>query len=227
MSTTFAQLQAEVAAVLGIDNTDEATNAARFTKAGLRAISRAGAWEWLRTHYSTGIVPVAGTYSYSLPSDLYRLDTRSIRTGGINSYLSWRKANWIDEYLGPDWKDSAADNGTPQYATRVGNNLWIARKPDSTWAAANTKIYFYYWMTEVSTGTLMLPDEYVDIAVQAALAYAYLSEDDSRSESQLAKWNNFYLPELRGTKLDMNFEDQMNSPDWMTFTDDRGEGYSY
>lgn len=217
---TFAELQAEVAAVLGIDNTDEATNAARFTKAGLRAISRAGAWEWLRAHYGTGITTVPGTYAYSLPSDLYRIDTRSIRTGGINSYLQWRKANWLDEYLGPDWKDSGADNGTPQYATRVGSSLWIARKPDSTWAAANTKIYFYYWRSEPSSGTLYLPDDLADVAVQAALTYGYLAEDDGRAESQLAKWNNFYLPELRGSKLDMNFEDQMYSPDWMQQTAD-------
>lgn len=226
MATTFAQLQAEVAAVLGIDNTDEATNAARFTKAGLRAIERAGAWEWLHAE-GTAITLTAGTYSYSLASDLFRIDTRSIRTGGRSTILSWRKQAWLDEYLEPDWKDSATANGTPQYATRVGNSLWIARKPDSTYAANTIK--YLYWRSDVSSGTLYLPDPYVDIAVQAALIYSYLAEDDVRAESQLAKWNNFYLQELRGAKLDMHFEDQLYSPDWMIATadDGMGEGYSY
>lgn len=212
MSTTFAQLQAEVAAVLGIDNTDEATNAARATKAGLRAISRAGAWEWLHA-VGSPITLTAGTYEYSLASDIFRIDTKSIRTGGRNTVLTWRTQKWLDEYLEPDWKDSGSDNGTPQYATRFGTKLWLARKPDSSFAANTCK--YIYWRSEPSSGNLYLPEEFTDVAVQAALAYWWLAEDDNRAESQLSKWNNFYLPELRGSKLDMNFEDQMYSPDWM------------
>ena len=223
MSITFAQLQAEVSAVLGIDDTDEATNAARFTKAGLRAISRAGAWEWLHTYYSTGITTVAGTYAYALPTDLYRIDTRSIRTGGRNSFLGWRRQGWIDDQLGPDWKDSGSDNGTPQYATRVGNNLWVATKPSQTWVSSNALIYFYYWLSEPASGTLYLPDSYVDVAVQAALCYAYLAEDDPRADSMLNRWQNVYLPELRGAKLDMGDGNRMNDTAWMTDDDYDGQ----
>ena len=168
----------------------------------------------------------AGTYEYSLASDLFRIDTKSIRTGGRSTVLSWRTQRWIDEYLEPDWKDSDSVNGTPQYATRFGTKLWLARKPDTTYAANTIK--YLYWRSDVSTGALYLPDDFLDVAVQAALAYWYLAEDDPRSESQLAKWNNFYLPELRGSKLDMNFEDQMYSPDWMFHTSDGMDGgFSY
>ena len=222
MATTFAQLQAEVSAVLGIDDTDESTNAARFTKAGLRAISRAGAWEWLHTYYSTGITTTTGDYDYALPTDLYRLDTRSVRTGGRESYLGWRNIRWIDGHLGVDWKDSGSDNGTPEYVTRLGNNLWIATKPSLTWVTANAKLYFYYWLTEVSSGTLYLPDEYLDVAVQAALIYGMISEDDPRADSMLQRWQQVYLPELRGSKLDMHSGDQVLSPSWFDNTDDSG-----
>ena len=216
MSTTFAQLQAEVAAILGIDNTDEATNATRYTKAGLRAIGRAGAWEWLHAT-AAPVTLVAGTYDYALESDLFRIDTRSIRTGGKDSFLKWRKSDWIDGYLGPDWLDAAVGNGTPEYVTRYGNNIRIARKPDSTFAANTLK--YQYWRSEPATGTLYLPDEFVDIAVQASLIYGMVAEDDPRSDGMLQKWNNVWLPEMRGVKFNMNDGDQINAPDWMSVGD--------
>ena len=67
--------------------------------------------------------------------------------------------------------------------------------------------------------------------MQAALIYGYLAEDDGRADGMLQKWQNVYLPELRGAKLDMNSGDQIKAPDWYWDSDDMydavdvGSGY--
>ena len=221
MANTFAQLSADVAAVGGLDYSTESTTSDRWAKGGLRRLSRAGAWEWLRAHTSFALT--AGDYSYALSaiaSDFIRADTRTLRYAG--TYLEWGSAQAIDEKLGPDWKEAvAADHGTPQYATRVGQEIWVGKIPSVSFVASNPSIYLYYYRSEAFSGNLYLPDDFYDCAVDAALAFGFTQEDDPRAGEMLQRVEQVHLPAMRAARLDIGQGDRMATPLWML---DNGSG---
>ena len=221
---TFAALSADVAALGGLTYADESDDSDRWAKGGLRLINRAGAWEWLHAH--TTFALTGGTYAYAfstIASSLFRIDTKSIRYG--STYLDWYKSGEIDEILGPDWKDADAAEGTPAYVTRVGNSLWLAQIPGDTFVAANANAAFYYWRNENYTGTLYLPEDFYDIAVDASLAFGFTQEDDPRAESMMARFQKIHVPEMRATKMDMGQRDRMHEPGWMRDSENIVDGY--
>lgn len=225
---TFAALSADVAAVGGLDYATEQTTSDRWTKAGLRMLNQAGAWEWLHAHTSFSFANADYDYNFSaIASDLFRIDARSIRYGDSATYLQWGHIQAIDEALGPDWKDSGA-KGTPQYATRVGNALWVATVPNAAFVADNPTGYFYYWRYENYTGTLYLPEDFYDCALDAALAQGYLQEDDPRATEMLSRVLQVHLPSMRGAKMDIGARDKMELPRWAREADsvlDYGDGW--
>lgn len=227
--STFAALSADVAAVGGLDYTSEQTAADRWTNGGLRMISRAAPWEWLHAYTSFNLTANDYDYPFStIASTLFRIDIRSVRYGDATQYLKWGNIQAIDEALGPDWRDSSANAGTPQYVTRVGNELWVADMPSAAFIADNPTVYFAYWRHEVSTGTLYLPDEFYEIAVDASLAYGFTQEDDPRGDPMMTRWRLIHLPEMRGTRLDIGARDQMANPRHFadgSRLDDYGDGW--
>jgi len=243
MTTSFSDAKAEVARIGGLDtdNADDAASATAWTKGGLRMIGRAGAWPWLR--YAISFTMVADQYAYPLSgiaSDLWRLDSRSLRYGGQTSRLRWAATpESIDEQLGPAWKDASAASGTPQYATRMGADLWIANKPSQTFIDSNPTMSGYGWRHEnydedadINSGNLLLPDEFMEVIVDASLAHGWNEEGDQRAVEMLQRWRQVHLPEMMGVKLDVGAGDRMIPPDWAywgyTGLDDYGDGnYSH
>lgn len=237
MSTTFSDLKTEIARLGGLGSSDDDTDsAAAWGKGGLRMIGRAGAWPWLRRTISVTLV--ADQYNYDLAdiaSDLWRIDTKSLRTGGFNSYLDWNIIEAIDHELGPDWKNSSTDSGTPEYACRFGTELWIAGKPSSTFVSSNPRLYGYGWRYEnwdedssVNNGNLLIPDVFFEIAVEASLAYGFTEEDDPRANDCLMRARQMIREEMMGAKLDVGADDRMFPPDWAYHSwaalDDYGDG---
>lgn len=208
MSSTFAQLSSDVAAMGGLDYTEEKVTSDRWAKGGLRMLNRAGAWEWLHTH--TSFAFVANQYAYDLStiaSDLFRIATDTIRYGG--TYLQWGAAKSIDQVLEPTWKDGSG-LGTPQYAARVGNQLWVATVPNTAFVTDHPTGYFYYFRAENYTGTLYLPDEFYDCAVDSALAFGFTQEDDPRAQEMLMRVQQIHLTSMLGAKLDIGARNQMS-----------------
>ena len=225
---TFAEVQSEVQRVGGLDSSIAAdtTSGAAWTAMGLRAIVRAAPWSWLRR--TIEITLVGDTYEYAFSdfaSDLFRLDAKSIRYGGKDDYLEWGAIESVDDVLGPDWKDSGTDAGTPEYVTRFGNNIWVAKKPSDDFVASYPILYGYGWRNEPSSGELYLPDPYFEVAVEASLAYGWYEEDDPRAQEKLAHLHRVLLPEMMGAQLDINAGDRLQEPAWMSHSRDNFEDY--
>ncbi len=226
MPNTFATLSADVAAVGGLDYTSESTASDRWAKGGLRLIGRTGAWEWLHAHTSIGLV--ASQYNYALEtyaSDLQRIDTRTIRYG--SQYIKWGHITRIDELLGPSWKDAGATEGTPEYMTRVGGELWLARTPTAAFVAANPNVSFYYWKSEAFTdaANILLPDDFYECAIDASLAFGFTQEDDPRGDALLRRVMDVHIPEMRGFNMLIGSKDRMADPRHFIADESRLDGY--
>lgn len=216
---TFTELSQEVARIGGLEYANESASSDAWAKAGLRAIARAGAWPWLKASFELSLVADQYAYNFSdIASDLFRLNTRTIRYGGPNSFLRWVDEDTVDADLGPAWKDSGTDGGTPKYVFRFGNQLWLAKKPSAEFVASNAKIYGYYWREENFSGTLYLPDPFFECAVVASLAHGWAEEDDPRCEQYKGIWRNDSLPQMYGTTLDVGARDRMDPPTWAHYT---------
>lgn len=213
---TFDQLSQEVANIGGLEYAAESAKANAWAKAGLRHIARCAPWPWLRAQFSIALV--ADTYEYAFStylSDCFRLDTRSVRYGaGREARLRWRNDDFIDAFYGPGWKDSGGVAGNPEFVTRFGNALWVARKPSVAFIASNPTLYGKYWRTENYDGTLYLPDEFFECAVHAALAHGWAEEDDARAEQYKQLFKTQDLVEMMGATLDVGAEDRMQIPAW-------------
>ena len=222
---TFATLSADVAAVGGLDYTSESVTSDRWAKGGLRMINRSGAYEWL--HAYTSFSWVADQYNYpfsTIASDLFRIDTKSIRFGGSDSFLSWGHINRIDDILGVSWKDGAG-LGTPLYATRVGNSLWVATVPDAAFVSDYPSVFFYTSPTENYTGEIYLPEEFYDIAIDAALAFGFTQENDPRSREFQDRFRVTHIPAMFGAKMDIGNRDRLQTPEWMSVHSSRMDDY--
>ena len=216
MAITFEDLETEIARVGGLDTdgTDDATSAEAWAKAGLRKLARAGAWPWLR--YAWTYTFVALDYDIaisSLASDLWRIDTRSLRYGGKGTHLAWGTPESIDGRVGFDWRENTI-GGTPLYATRMGVELWIAPKPSATFVASNPTLYGYGWRSEPSTGTLYLPEEFLEVAVDAGLSFGWAEEDDPRAVEKERMFRQVHLPEMMSLHMDVGDLDRMFGPSW-------------
>ena len=232
MAITFDQLATEVARIGGIDDSDESAAGDAWTKGGLRAISRMGTFPWLKARGKFALSD--GTFEYAFSAnlnpagaasnDIFRLDTKSFRYGGWNTYLAWERAERIDANLGPDWKDDSDDTNTPEYVTRFGNNIWIAQKPGASFVADYPHLHFYYWRSEPSTGDLYLPPELTEIAVDFALAYGWYQEDDPRAIEKQRICETSHRETLLGITFDVGFETNLRGIESFDAMSDYGEG---
>ncbi|KKN16000.1 hypothetical protein LCGC14_0980250 [marine sediment metagenome] len=230
MALTVAELEADIALVGGFDPDDESADIAKYRLAGLRAIARAGAWTWLRKSFSFTMED--DVYQYDMTDstynmdDLFRLDTKSIRSSGSTTVLTWRTLTQIDARLGPQWKDDDTDATQPIQATRVGNELWLAPKPGTEFIAATPTLHGYGWRREPTSGNLYIPEEFSQFAVNAALAFGLRADDDP-------EWREFFkifqenILEMRGTTLNVGELDKVESPDWSTYDYDGWDSGDY
>lgn len=223
MPYTFTELVTEVKRVGGLgDSTEDGVSGTAWAKGGLRMISRAGAWPWTRCQWEVTLVENDYDYAFSaISSVLWRIDTKTLRYGGKSTEITWASPEGIDASLGPDWKDSSGTAAAPAYATRFGTDLWIAPKPSAAHIASNPKIYGYGWQTEniamtstINSGKLLLPDEFIEIAVECSLAYGFTEEDDPRAESKMNLARVLIREDMMGCKLDVGAHDRMLPPDW-------------
>jgi hypothetical protein len=223
VAINFTEFTTEVARVGGLGtSTDDGTSATAWAKGGLRMICRAAAFPWLRVAWELTLVE--GTYNYAfsgISAVLWRIDAQSLRYGGKGCELVWGSVAAIDAALGPNWKDSDAGNVTPQYAARFGADLWIAGKPSAAHIAAHPKIMGYGWQQEnfaktatINSGNLLLPDEFIEIAVECALAFGFTEEDDPRAEVKMSMATKLIREDIMGCRLDVGTGDRMLPPDW-------------
>uniref|UniRef100_A0A6H1ZCF4 Uncharacterized protein n=1 Tax=viral metagenome TaxID=1070528 RepID=A0A6H1ZCF4_9ZZZZ len=235
--STFTELKTEVSRASGMGKSSaDVENVAAWAKGGLRMIGRAAAWPWLRRSITVTLVADQHNYAFStIASDLWRIDTKSLRYAGRDSYLAWGDPEQLDNQLGPDWKDSTGTSGTPQYACRFGVELWIASKPSTTFVASYPSVYGYGWRNEnytgdstINGGNLLLPDEFFEIAVESSLAFGFLAEDDPRAGTELNRARMMIREEMMGAAIDLGAHKQMIVPGWArqswSSTDDYGDG---
>lgn len=234
MAITWGAFKDEVAALGQLDTVDDANMVSVWAKGGLNRYVNAGAFVWLKNTFEVTLVE--GQYSYpfnghdgddtdDFATDLFRFDTKSLRFGGKRTYLIWTPSHLaLDASLGPDWKDSATDNAGLQYATRFGNNLWVAKKPSASFIADHPTLYGYYWRSENTengdAGILYLPDTFLEHVVIAALAYGLKTEDDPEWSRYQDLWRTVYLPEMFSATLDVGANDQMLTPNWANYDHD-------
>ena len=235
MPKTFTQLSAEVARVGGLGTSaDDLTSADAWAEQGLMKISTDGAFEWLRKAFEINLV--ADQYNYALSDideTIWRIDSRSLRYGGRGSYLNWGQLDAIDSELEPSWRDSDGTSSTPQYATRVGLEIWVAGKPSAAFVAEHPKVEGFGWCTDnvaedatVNGGKLLLPDPFFQAAVTAALAYGWDEEDDPRADKMLGRYQNLWLERMRSLELNVNANHAMIAPSYVydaSMGDDYGD----
>ena len=175
-----------------LTRTDELTDVEFWARAGIEAIEIDNSWSWLLSAYTVNLA--ADTYEYAWPTGLQRFEVESFRYGGTNSYLNYvRKAENIDTYLGPQWRDAATDSGTPEFIVDFGRNFWIAPKPTSAFVAANPTLHLYGYGTALpaieDTGSLTnstelsIPLRFSNYYVEAALVVGLQQEDDPNYSS--------------------------------------------
>lgn len=175
-----------------LTRTDELTDVEFWARAGIEAIETDNSWSWLLSAYTISLV--ADTYEYAWPEGLQRFEVESFRYGGSDSYLKYvRKAENIDTYLGPQWRDSATTGGTPDFIVDFGRNFWLAPKPTSSFVADNPTLYFYGYGTAltavestttlVDTTQLSIPLRFANFYVESALVVGLQQEDDPNYSS--------------------------------------------
>jgi len=149
----------------------------------------------------------AGTYAYALRtllSDYRKLQGDSLRYGTHG--IGWCEGpEAIDETLGPEWKDGT-ESGAPDYATIVGNNLWLGPNPSASWITdyGVAGVRGYYFRGEDVTSAnwedadLLFGDDFYTEVVEVSLIYALQTEDDSTFQTLLQQWEAVGLTRLRG-----------------------------
>jgi len=200
----FSQLITEVGRLGRWDVSDTSSVSyghARFaSEEGLHRIARLGAHVWLRG--AATLTLAADDYTYTTEADMHRVRKTSFRYGGKGSYLTWRDmVDEIDQELGPEWRDSGTDPGTPRLVTRQGNEIWIAPKPTLAFVTANPTLYYYYLKNETVspvTTTLLLPDAYFNAAIHASLAEGLKQKDDKLQNYYEVLFQRTDMPEILG-----------------------------
>jgi len=187
---------------------------------------------WLRRSFEVTLV--ADQYNYAMAdiaSDLWRIDSKSLRYGDRSTFLTWGDLDAIDSELEPSWKDAATASGTPQYATRQGLELWIAGKPSEAFVADHPTLYGYGWRMEnisedsgANSGYLWLPQPLMGAAVTGALAYGWDEEDDPRADKMLGRFQNVWVPRLRAFEFDSNVNNTMIAPSF-AYDNEIGDDY--
>ena len=218
---TIAELMDDVAALSHRSNiytsggvtldtgSDDYADVLRWVKMAIRYVQDAGDWQahkaaWTLTA-ATSPALTAGTYEYAmrtLKSDFRKIVADSVRYA--NQPLSWKSTiEELDRSItnGPSWKDSATANGTPRYATLMGNNLILAPKPSADFITTNATVYGYYYRKEAMTSTsatLLFSEGFYRFLVDVAMLYADRQEDQRGLTLALQMWRQEHLPLLRG-----------------------------
>jgi len=224
MAITFDNLKTEIARVGGFDADDDDTALISFARTGLRRISADGNWKWLRAAFTVTLVEgqhnydLVGSSADDVAADFSRMDIRSLRFSGRQSRAMWTTPGVIDADLGPEWRDAGTSNGSVEWATRMGTELWLARKPSAAFIADKPTLFGYYWRSESDSDgeTLYLPDEFLTCATHAGLAFAgAFSEDDDRSREYLDMYQSTDLVHMRGFRSEVGEVGTLEDPDWM------------
>lgn len=151
-----------------------------------------------------------------------RLDGNSIRASGQRQPLLWAPSiNRIDEILGGQWKEVAADGGgTPSYVTEMAQGLIVAAVPDAAFVAAHPTLRGYYYRGEdLSTSgyedlDLKMYDDFRVHLENLALVFALQQGDDTEFRSLLQHWDQYELPEMRGYDHAISDDEPIQGPSW-------------
>jgi len=209
------------------NRTGEEADVQHWAQAGIERVENEMPWNHLRT--TTSFTLVADQYNYDLPNAISRLDAESLRAGGEGSYLIYqRRPENIDSRIGPQWKDSSTDPGTPEYWCEHASELWIGPKPDADYVAANPTLYCYAWATdlyvisqiadvtdatEVNAVSLRIPLRLRELYVVAALAEGLQQEDDPDWGAMDSRYENLIV-KIRGDREVVRIDTRPQVPDW-------------
>ena len=188
MAITWGEYKTRIAARShkDLDRSDESDDVVRYAKAGIELVEAEDSWSWLYKEYT---ITLAGdTYAYNWPDGLEKFDANTFRYGGSGTYLSYaRRVENIDNYLGPNWRDSGGTTGTPKHFSDFARQFWLAPKPSTDFVTANPTLYLYGFSSDLITANdadtidstaLLIPDRCANTYVEAALAVGLQQEDD-------------------------------------------------
>ncbi len=229
MALTWGEYKTRIAARShkDLDREEEEADVTRWAKAGIEAVEAEDSWSWLYKDFT--ITMVADTYAYDWPSGLEKFDANTFRYGGSGSYLSYaRRAENIDNYLGPNWRDASGSTGTPAYFADFGRKIWIAQKPSTGFVAETPTLYFYGFTSDlttveatgvdapISSTTLLIPYRAANAYVEAALMVGLQQEDDP-------DWKNYQsvfetnIQRLRGFDVSVASTDEVLLPEFTQY----------
>lgn len=187
MSKTLANLRDETEIRLG-DSTNTIWSEAELTsyiKEGYDHLCLTTLFLWKRS--TTAITDVAGTATYSLPSDFYKMD----------------RVTWKNLRIDP-WTAREARERQPYYTTTQGNVIAYMMEMDGLMtmrlinvpaaSGSNTIIeYFRRGAALSADGTaLEIPDRYTDYVIWYALARAYEREGKGQDSEMSAHYQARY-----------------------------------
>ena len=225
MALTWGEYKTRIAARShkDLDRTEEDEDVGRWAKAGIEALEAEDSWSWLYQDFT--ITMVADTYSYDWPSGLEKFDANTFRYGGSGSYLSYaRRVENIDNYLGPNWRDTSGSTGTPAYFADFGRKIWIAQKPSAGFVTANPTLYFYGYTSDLtaveatptSSTTLLIPFRAANVYVEAALMVGLQQEDDPDWKHYQGVFEN-NIQRLRGFDVSVASTDEVLLPEFTQY----------
>lgn len=195
MSKTLVNLRDDVETRLG-DTGNTVWSEAELTsyiKEGYDELCLSTEILWKRS--TTAITDVAGTGTYSLPSDFYKMD----------------RVTWQNRKIEP-WTAKEARQTTPYYRTTRGNVIAYVMEMDGlqtirlinvpSASGSYTVIeYFRRGATLSADGTALdIPDRYTDYVVWYALARALERDGKGQDSEMAAHYNSRYLDGLARIK---------------------------
>lgn len=188
----------------------------------------AGDWWWLMAHKELALV--ADQINYDLPAGFMRIQGDSLFYGDTGVVRLERGPEIIDRKLGPSWKRSSGQAGTPLYATLMGAadttetsaELWLAPKPSAAFVAANA-ILDYYWYrsmdpVRVAGGALadddilLVPGWMEPFAVRASMVFSLQEQDDAAFQTALREFEDNDVPRMRMFDPDVRSTEPLQRP---------------
>lgn len=225
MALTWGDLKTRIAVRAHKDllREEEDEDVTRWAKAGIEAIEAEESWSWLYKDFT--VTMVADTYAYDWPSGLEKFDANTFRYGGSNSYLSYaRRVENIDNYLGPNWRDSSGSTGTPAHFADFGRQFWIAPKPSTSFVADNATLHLYGYMSDLTATeasptdatVLLIPFRAANAYVEASLMVGLQQEDDPDWKTYQDVFRS-HIERLRGYDVSVASTDEVLLPEFAQY----------
>lgn len=217
---TRGEVNEELAAALhkDLEVPDDALDVTRFRKNAFAFLEVVHTWHFLHAH-SGQLTLTVSTKELALPANFQRVDRDSICIYGsdpdADETLTYFDAiAEIDRHLGRGWKRSGHAGGRPQFATLMGDSLWVGPAPNAAAITARPYLDFYYYQgidpsyttvrvaealsaaaddTALNAPTYMLP--YISWSAQQL---GQLQEDNDAYATLMSRFRSEILPEIRG-----------------------------